>query len=506
MPLVARRINIIMMKIFFATVLLCIGLISCKKDNKALAPYNPSAPVFAVYPAPPKGYVGDVMPYYNAGEFNLFFLMDWRDGAPQYHPIYKYNTPDLLNYTYKGQMIGYGLADQQDYCIGTGSFIKENNTYYGYYTGHNYLFLNTSRPQEGILYATSADLNSWTKQAGFLITPPVGYDQNNFRDPDVFYNDVTQEYWMVVGARINNAGELVYYTTKDLAAPNWAFQGSFYAPNSFDMLECPDVFKWGNYWYLVFSDTNLQNATHYRFASSPSGPWATPANDLLDSKYFYAAKTASDGTNRYLFGWVPTKDGVSDAGGKDFAGNMSTHLLTQNADGTLSVNVPAAIDKAFYKENTVTATAKSSDEVTSGLDYQLNAAADTSYALFGNVNGPFIIKTTVNFSQVPQSFGILLGAAAVASQTYHLGFQNGNAESDRIASGSTVTEASLPFALTAGTNYALEIVIENSVATMYINGQAALTTRIYSMQGAPWGIYCVNGTVTFKNLTKYTLK
>lgn len=471
-----------------------------------MASYNPATPTFAVYPAPIKGYVGDVMPYYDNNTFNLFFLMDWRDGAPQYHPWYKYNTSDLMNYSYKGQMIGYGRADQQDYCLGTGSVIKDGNAYYGYYTGHNWLFSNTSRPQEGILYATSPDLNNWTKKTGFLITPPSGYDQENFRDPDVFYNDITQEYWMVVGARSNNIGELVYYTTKDLASPDWVFQGSFYVPNSYDMLECPDVFKWGNYWYLIFSDTNLQNATHYRYASSPSGPWTTPANDLLDSKYFYAAKTTSDGTNRYLFGWVPTKDGSSDAGAKDYAGNMSTHLLTQNSDGTLSVGVPAAIDKAFYKESTVTAISKSTDVVTSGLDYQLNATTDTSYALFGNVNGAFIIKTSVNFSQVPQSFGILLGANSASSQTYNLGFQHGNAESDRIASGSLVTEASLPFALQAGTNYSLEIVVENSIATMYINGQAALTTRIYSMQGAPWGIYSVNGSATFKNVTKYTLK
>jgi len=494
-----------MMKKFLIVILLSAILTSCKKDNKAAAVYNPAAPTFAVYPAPVKGFVGDVMPFYDNSTFHLFFLIDWRDGAPQYHPWYKYTSTDLLNYSYKGQMIGYGRADQQDYCLGTGSVIKEGSAYYGYYTGHNWLFLNTARPQEGVLYATSPDLNNWTKKTGFLITPPSGYDQNNFRDPDIFYNDATQQYWMVVGARYNNTGELVYYTTSDLSAPDWAFQGSFYAPNEYDMMECPDVFKWGNYWYLVFSDTNVQNATHYRVATSPSGPWTTPANDLLDSKYLYAAKTTFDGKNRYLFGWVATKDGFVDGGTKDYAGNMSSHLLVQNSDGTLSVTVPAAVENAFYKENTVSVTSKSSDEITSGIDYQLNSTSDTSFALFGNMNTSCIIKATVNFSQVPQSFGFLLGASSVGTQTYHLEFQNGNAESDQILSGTSNTEASIPFTLTAGTDYSLKVVIENSIATMYINGQAALTTRIYSMQGTPWGIYCMNGTVTFKNLTKYTL-
>jgi beta-fructofuranosidase len=227
---------------------------------------------------------------------------------------------------------------------------------------------------------------------------------------------------------------------------------------------------------------------------------------LLICRYLYACKTTSDDTNRYLFGWVPTKDGSTDAGGKDYAGNMSSHLLTQNADGTLSVGVPAAIEKAFYKENEVTATAKSSDETTSGLDYQLTSPGDTSYALFGKMKTSCIIKTTVSFSQTPQNFGFLLGTSSVSSQTYQLGFQNGNAQSVFVNGGAASTDATLPFALTAGTNYSLEVVVENSIATMYINGVAALTTRVYSMQNAPWGVYTVSGTATFKNLTVYTLK
>jgi beta-fructofuranosidase len=495
-----------MMKKLIILVLLNAVLGSCKKDSTKLVPYDPSAPVFAIYPAPFKGYVGDVMPFYDNSTFHLFFLMDWRDNASQYHPWYKFSTTDLLNYTNKGQMIGYGRADEEDYTLGTGSVIKQANVYYGYYTGHNYLFLNTVRPQEGILYATSADLDTWTKKTGFLITPPAGYDFNNFRDPNIFFNDATQEYWMVVGARKNNTGELVYYTTKDLASPNWAFQGTFYAPNKYDMLECPDIFKWGNYWYMVFSDTNLENATHYRMSTSSSGPWITPANDLLDSKYFYAAKTASDGKNRYLFGWVPTKSGFADNGNKDFAGNMSSHLLTQNADGTLAVSAPAAVTQAFAKANNLTTSAKTSDVTTSGSDYNLTSASSLSYALFGSIKGASMISGTVNFTVVPQNFGILLGSNADASQTYKLGFQNGNMESDRVASGNTTTECAVPFTLTAGKDYNFKVIIENSIATLYFNDQVALSTRIYSLQNHSWGIFSNNGSVAFKNLKSFGLK
>ncbi len=93
------------MKRLFILLLLNAVLVSCKKDSTKLVPANPSAPFFSVYPGPVKGYVGDVMPFYDNNTFHLFFLMDWRDNAPQYHPWYKFNTTDLFNYTYQGQMI-----------------------------------------------------------------------------------------------------------------------------------------------------------------------------------------------------------------------------------------------------------------------------------------------------------------------------------------------------------------------------------------------------------------
>ena len=35
----------------------------------------------------------------------------------------------------------------------------------------------------------------------------------------------------------------------------------------------------------------------------------TIGEGMLDSRAFYAGKTASDGTNRYIWGWCPTRAG-----------------------------------------------------------------------------------------------------------------------------------------------------------------------------------------------------
>lgn len=476
---------------------------ACKKDsiNSAIEPVdNPHPTNFAIYPVPAKGYVGDMMPFYDNNTFHLFYLQDWRDNAPNYHPWFKYTTTDLLNYTYQGQMIELGSSSEQDFTLGTGSVIKAGNTYYAYYTGHNYLFLGTGQGQEAIEYATSTDLNTWSKKTNYILKAPSGYSINDFRDPFIIYNDATQEYWLIVAAQANGSGVLIYYTTKDLANPAWVYQKPFYSNPSFAMMECPDVFKIGNYWYLVFSDTNLQNATHYCMATSLGGPWTTPANDLLDGRYFYAAKTASDGKNRYLFGWVPTKSGFTDAGGKEFAGNMSSHLLTQNTDGTLAVGLPDAIQGAFTKPVAFTQTNKDADVISSGTTYQINANNTTGFALLGKVSGTYIVSGSVIFSQIPQSFGFMLGSDGTSANTFRVGFMNGNLESDKVSANNVSMDASIPFAITSGQEYTFKLVIESSIATLYINNKAALSTRIYGMQNNAWGIYATNGAVTFKNI------
>lgn len=40
--------------------------------------------------------------------------------------------------------------------------------------------------------------------------------------------------------------------------------------------ECPDFFKMGDWYYLVFSNYTDGFCTYYRMSRSPKGPWITP--------------------------------------------------------------------------------------------------------------------------------------------------------------------------------------------------------------------------------------
>lgn len=108
------------------------------------------------------------------------------------------------------------------------------------------------------------------------------------------------------------AGFTARYVSEDLKT--WRDDGVFWAPNLYHTHECPDYFKMGDWWYLVFSEYSDQYATRYVMAPTPNGLGICRATMFLMAGAFYAAKTASDGAGRYLFGWLPTREGNKDEG------------------------------------------------------------------------------------------------------------------------------------------------------------------------------------------------
>jgi len=64
----------------------------------------------------------------------------------------------------------------------------------------------------------------------------------------------------------------------------------------------------------------------------------------------------------------------------------------------------------------------------------------------------------------------------------------------------TIADNDVPITLAPNTDYAVDIVVENSIVVVYINNVAALSCRIYKAQTTNWGIFTDHSDVTFKNL------
>jgi len=261
--------------------------------------------------------IGDLMPIYDdaSNKFYLYYLKDiWNDNSNQRHPWYAISTTDFSSYNeIPTEIISSSSAGcDQDFAIGSGSVFVKNNTYYGFYTGHNPNVLSSCvTTKEGIMLATSTNPEvGFIKNKSFTtIYAPKGMqfdEQDNFRDPYVFED--AGIYYMLVSARANVGGVfkgiIVSYKSTDLML--WTYDGIFYDGGAkyFFFMETAQVFKMGSMYYLLFSDINSRKVT-YRKSSSATGPWEQPTgSEFLDGNDFYAAKAVSNGKDAFIMGWT----------------------------------------------------------------------------------------------------------------------------------------------------------------------------------------------------------
>lgn len=507
------------MKRSFLYVALALALQACHKDKDTILTTDvPNAA--DIYPAPPArwfggdhpyyvaaGYVGDVMPYYDKDSFHVFYLHDARNGASGFHPWAKFTTQHFTSYDYKGTMIPYGGTADYDLALGTGSIVKVGDTYYAYYSGFNPNFNGTGgKYRDNTLLATSKDLNTWTKDASFLMRPETtnGYNFWEYRDPYVFFNTETNEYWMLVCGHKDDKAAVILYTTNDPAKGNWTLKDPLYTTTGYYVPETPQLFKWGSFWYLLFSENSVENTTRYRIATSSKGPWTTPANDKLDGQYMYSSKVATDGKNTYLFGWCATKGGSTDAGTRDFGGNLVVHQLSQNSDGTLNIGVPENVANAFAQNRALNVTLKQQSIDISGNNVSFKAANDVAYLLYDRLAGETKITATVNV-QEGAACGLVFGMDKALQSTgfYKIDFSSSNDLLSGISPAGVDGKVTLH--LEPGKDYQLKVLIAGSVCVVYVDDKVALTSRIYAANNNYWGLYASKAAVSFKNVQLFKL-
>ncbi len=490
------------------------GLSACSKDNDTITWQPEERERFLLYHEPTKGWVGDVMPYYINGRFEIFYLNDATDVEKQsstgQHPIFKLSTDNLVDVTDDGEVIPYGTANTQDHLIGTGSMIQVGDTYYFYYTGHNgsasWLQNNNTgwvspNNREAVMYATSSDMVNWTKQTDFILKAPSGYARNDFRDPYVFYNEEFGEYWMLVSTQQNGRGVLLLYTSDNPGNNDWKLDGPLTIPDhDYLMLECADIFKVGDKYYLLFGeDWTGTPGTHYRVATSTRGPWLKPESgrDMLDGHQFYAGKTASDGSNRYAFAWAHRRNPENDNGARTWAGNLITHEIYALSNGELAVRIPEAFSS---KINTASEWSVVNKEGTVNESNNGLVLADAASATLNELGGTNRITATLSLGSA-ESLSLFFGTGESTGSTYEIRFEKNN---NRIAGynlGNEVTR--VPFDFSGDDSYDITLVVDGSIVVVYVNDQVALTNRSYGLQHKNWRLTAHGGQVSLTNFSTF---
>ena len=79
------------------------------------------------------------------------------------------------------------------------------------------------------------------------------------------------------------------------------------------MHEMPDLFKIGEWWYLITTEYSHASKQVYRMAKSLKGPWIAPEDDGFDGRAYYAGRTFELNGQRIIFGWVPSRANETDS-------------------------------------------------------------------------------------------------------------------------------------------------------------------------------------------------
>ncbi len=447
------------------------------------------------------------MPFYDAqsGLFRIYYLQEFRPNDPAtYHPVYAVETRDFVNYGESGEVLPTGGREDQDAAIGTGSVIRchKDGLYYLFYTGNKYHPSDWENRQV-VMSATSTDGVEWSKTDLRLNGNEWYYYRNDFRDPEVFRTE-DGVYHMLVATGKDGRNVLAEFTSSDCR--NWSHKGLFMNTLWDRFYECPNVFKMGEWWYLVYSELHkeirrvqyFKSKTYEGLAACTKDDnpvWPDNHEGYLDSRGFYAGKTASDGSNRYIWGWCPTRRDNNntavnnDNGEPDWAGTLVAHRLIQHDDGSLTLGEIETVRNWFNDEVSVSSTAAS---IAAGGSIELPALSDKTHLSF-----------TVTASSAQTKFGVSVAKESWSGRYYSLIV---NPEANNMAKVNFEQEGPdamgfIPyidgyfFSQPAGRVYHIDIYIDRSVLVLYINGQVSYTNRIYGMSGKSWSIKCYDGSI-----------
>jgi beta-fructofuranosidase len=345
------------------------------------------------------------------------------------------------------------------------------------------------------MHAQSRDLFHWEKTPGVCFLPPErGFDKDDWRDPFVLWDEESARYIMIIGGRkIDGERKLnactPYFESED--CKNWTFRGTIWEPCCFNMHEMPDLFKIGDWWYLLITEYCDRSRTIYRMSRTLKGPWLAPKDDAFDGRAYYAARTFAQNGKRYLFGWVPSRNGEEDGGSFQWGGALVVHEVIRRIDGTLGVKIPDTVRNFFDKRDPVPpVNLKSVDAIEQGAPVR-------------NTGDLFLFEAGLVFEQGTRWFALKLYEDDKTGEAYQFKFM---VCENRLFFETCPNQPwswymmglDRPIQLIPGKTYNIHLIVDDTIATLYA-GDTALNVRMYRRPGTNLSFTLAGGALRIMN-------
>ncbi|HYF94867.1 MAG TPA: glycoside hydrolase family 32 protein [Symbiobacteriaceae bacterium] len=452
---------------------------------------------------------GDPVPFYWDGVYHLFYV--WDQGhlvLPRVcHSWGHFVSRDLVAW----EEAPMAIEPEPEASCGTGSVFHKDGVFHLYYLGR--YFTPNGVMYETMCHATSRDLIHWVKDADNPFSRPdlTRYAISDWRDGFPIWNEAAGEYWMLVTASLpggpaGRRGCLALLTSPDLR--RWEAKAPFWAPCLTRHIECPDLFAWNGWWYLIWSGHRTpEGGTFYRRSRSITGPWETPPVDTFDGSAFYAAKTAGAGGRRFLFGWTGTRKGDTDAGVMQWGGHGLVREIWQDADGYLW---PRCVPERLALGSPLPAPVW-----TPQLGQWSGAAgghgADLAVAhrwglAYATAPAPRNCLLRCRFTPVgpTQRFGLYLRTDEQLCAGYQVTVEPGRNRVSLTGFGpqdtSPVQPMIRPLTCTPGQSHELAVFVSGTITEVFVDGRVALANRLYDHRGPTIGLFVEEGAGIFSEI------
>lgn len=456
--------------------------------------------------------MGDVIPWQEDGVFHLFYLHEERRTPKTGMPWLRIETTDLVEFAESGVALASGGPDASDFNVYTGSIVRdERGVHHAFYTGQNPDARGADGlPLQVVMHATSDDgMRTWRRHPEETFGATPGYETADWRDPFVFRDDAAGLWRMLITARHDSGpqrrrGVIAQCVSRDLRT--WEPAAPFWDPRRFLAHECPEVFQWGDWWYLVSSEFSESFTTRYRMARSLDGPWLVPEHDTLDGRAYYAAKSAERDGRRFFFGWIATREGACDDGAWQWAGTLSVLEAEQRADGTLAFHPPAELRDAYGAAST-------GIEVRDGT----LSAPDGYRQVVSADDAPDSFRLTARFevAESTTECGVLLRASTDGEDSYAIRLEprRGRLVFDRWPRRRTGGEqwqisGDVPFAVELERPcsaepgvHVLDILVDGDICVATLDDATVLSTRLYDRTAGRVGFFVGEGSAVLHGLT-----
>jgi len=459
------------------------------------------------------------------GEFHLFHqynpfgnqwgFMSWN------HAV----STDLVHWEHKPVAIAYGQEEKEGIFSGSAVVDHSNTSGFGDNATPPIVAVYTSAFEEGT--PNQAQSLAYSTDGGetfikYKENPVLDHDDPDFRDPNVMWDDLREEWVMVVALPTQH--KVAFYSSPNLI--DWEFLSEFGPAGAVDGIwECPDLFQLpvdgdpGNMKWVLHVDMNPGAVAGGSGSQYFVGDWngesfieekSTSNNEILWTDYgtdFYAAISWSnvpkeDG-RRLWVGWMNNWDYANQIPTSPWRSAMSVPRsveLKSTGDQLRLVQQPVDELKALRKDHVqlqnvsvVNGEVKSlSDQNISGKAYEIEVEIDPADA---DVVGLMLRAGEEEYT--------LVGYDAVKGTTFVDRTQSGESGFSDLFE----VRNDAPTRLENGVVKLHLLVDWSSVEVFVGNGEAVLTNRIFpDPENRDIRLFAEGGDATFVHFDFWTLE